>query len=51
MTNPLRDRPGIVVRLEFYTAEKFCRIVTRSSCLLNVNMSELTAGLGKSFFV
>lgn len=36
LTNPLRDRFGIVARLEFYTAEELCRIVTRSAGLLNV---------------
>jgi len=36
LTNPLRDRFGIVARLEFYTAEELGRIVTRSAGLLNV---------------
>ncbi len=36
LTNPLRDRFGIVARLEFYTDEELCRIVTRSAGLLNV---------------
>jgi Holliday junction DNA helicase RuvB len=36
LTNPLRDRFGIVARLEFYTAEELCKIVTRSASLLNV---------------
>ena len=36
LTNPLRDRFGIVARLEFYTAEELMRIVTRSSGLLKV---------------
>ena len=36
LTNPLRDRFGIVARLEFYTAEELTRIVTRSAGLLNV---------------
>src|SRR2546428_11315690 len=36
LTNPLRDRFGIVARLEFYTAEELSRIVHRSSGLLNV---------------
>ena len=36
MTNPLRDRFGIVARLEFYTAEELARIVQRSAGLLNV---------------
>jgi Holliday junction DNA helicase RuvB len=35
LTNPLRDRFGIVARLEFYTAEELQRIVTRSARLLN----------------
>ena len=35
LTNPLRDRFGIVGRLEFYTAEELARIVTRSAGLLN----------------
>ena len=36
LTNPLRDRFGIVARLEFYTAEELARIVTRSAGLLDV---------------
>jgi Holliday junction DNA helicase RuvB len=36
LTNPLRDRFGIVARLEFYTPEELSRIVTRSAGLLNV---------------
>ena len=35
LTNPLRDRFGIVARLEFYTAEELTRIVKRSAGLLN----------------
>lgn len=34
LTNPLRDRFGIVARLEFYTSEELQRIVTRSAALL-----------------
>ena len=34
LTNPLRDRFGIVSRLEFYTAEELQRIVVRSAGLL-----------------
>jgi Holliday junction DNA helicase RuvB len=34
LTNPLRDRFGIVARLEFYNAEELTRIVTRSAGLL-----------------
>jgi len=36
LTNPLRDRFGIVARLEFYTDEELTRIVTRSAGLLEV---------------
>ncbi|MFO1341054.1 MAG: Holliday junction branch migration DNA helicase RuvB [Burkholderiaceae bacterium] len=35
LTNPLRDRFGIVARLEFYTPAELARIVTRSAGLLN----------------
>ena len=36
LTNPLRDRFGIVARLEFYTASELTRIVTRSAGLLAI---------------
>ncbi len=36
LTNPLRDRFGIVARLEFYSAEELARIVVRSAGLLEV---------------
>ena len=36
LTSPLRDRFGIVQRLEFYTVEALTRIVTRSAKLLDV---------------
>ncbi|MFO1332832.1 MAG: Holliday junction branch migration DNA helicase RuvB [Rubrivivax sp.] len=36
LTNPLRDRFGIVARLEFYSAEELALIVRRSAGLLNV---------------
>lgn len=35
LTNPLRDRFGIVSRLEFYSADDLCKIVARSAKLLN----------------
>ena len=35
LTNPLRDRFGIVARLEFYTADELTQIVRRSSQLLD----------------
>ena len=40
LTNPLRDRFGIVARLEFYTAEQLARIVTRSAGLLNAPIGD-----------
>jgi holliday junction DNA helicase RuvB len=40
LTNPLRDRFGIVARLEFYTEEELARIVHRSARLLNVVLEE-----------
>ena len=36
LTNPLRDRFGIVARLEFYSAEELAQIVRRSAGLLEV---------------
>jgi Holliday junction DNA helicase RuvB len=39
LTNPLRDRFGIVVRLEFYSPEELQKIVSRSSGLLNVQIT------------
>jgi holliday junction DNA helicase RuvB len=40
LTNPLRDRFGIVSRLEFYTPEELARIVRRSAGLLKAPMDE-----------
>ena len=40
LTNPLRDRFGIVSRLEFYTTEELGRIVHRSAGLLEVEITE-----------
>jgi len=40
LTNPLRDRFGIVARLEFYTPEELAFIVARSARLLGVDTSE-----------
>ena len=39
LTNPLRDRFGIVSRLEFYSAAELQRIVMRSAGLLEMNLS------------
>jgi holliday junction DNA helicase RuvB len=38
LTNPLRDRFGIVARLEFYTADELDLIVRRSADLLGVSI-------------
>jgi Holliday junction DNA helicase RuvB len=40
LTNPLRDRFGIVSRLEFYTPAELLRIVVRSAGLLQVPIEE-----------
>jgi len=43
LTNPLRDRFGIVARLEFYTPEELGHIVHRSAGLLQMNLDEAGA--------
>ena len=43
LTNPLRDRFGIVARLEFYTPEELTRIVKRSASLLHVQIEDAGA--------
>jgi Holliday junction DNA helicase RuvB len=40
LTNPLRDRFGIVARLEFYSHDELARIVARSAGLLNAPIDE-----------
>jgi holliday junction DNA helicase RuvB len=40
LTSPLRDRFGIVHRLEFYTPEELTTIVTRSARILGVEIAE-----------
>ena len=40
LTNPLRDRFGIVARLEFYSEEELARIVRRSAQLLKVKLAD-----------
>ena len=40
LTNPLRDRFGIVARLEFYTIEELCSIVKRSANLLGASLDD-----------
>ncbi|MFN7537792.1 MAG: Holliday junction branch migration DNA helicase RuvB [Burkholderiales bacterium] len=43
LTNPLRDRFGIVARLEFYSPAELQRIVMRSAGLLNAPIDEAGA--------
>jgi len=38
LTSPLRDRFGIVERLEFYSPEELSRIVTRSAGILHIDI-------------
>ena len=38
LTNPLRDRFGIVARLEFYTTEELTKIIDRSASLLKADI-------------
>lgn len=40
LTNPLRDRFGIVARLEFYTNDELAKIVRRSASLLEAEMTD-----------
>jgi Holliday junction DNA helicase RuvB len=44
LTNPLRDRFGIVARLEFYSPAELTHIVSRSASLLNVGIDPQGAG-------
>ena len=43
LTNPLRDRFGIVARLEFYTTEELAKIVLRSAQLLKAPIDDAGA--------
>ena len=38
LTAPLRDRFGVIIRLELYSTEDLCKIVMRSAGLLNVEI-------------
>jgi len=40
LTNPLRDRFGIVARLEFYNADELTRIIQRSAALLGIAIDD-----------
>lgn len=43
LTSPLRDRFGIVQRLEFYSVDDLTKIVERSAHILSINMEPLGA--------
>lgn len=43
LTTPLRDRFGIVSRLELYTPEQLNQIVTRSAAILGVEINETSS--------
>jgi Holliday junction DNA helicase RuvB len=38
LTGPLRDRFGVICRLELYSPEELYRIIKRSSAILNINV-------------
>lgn len=40
LTNPLRDRFGVICRLEYYTEDELKEIVKRSSNILDTNLEE-----------
>lgn len=40
LTSPLRDRFGVICRLEFYTPKELCEIVTRSAGLLEIEIKK-----------
>ncbi len=40
LTAPLRDRFGVILRLEMYTPEELARIIKRSSSILGIKISE-----------
>jgi Holliday junction DNA helicase RuvB len=40
LTNPLRDRFGVIQRLELYTTEHLCEIIMRSSVILAIPTSK-----------
>lgn len=45
LTAPLRDRFGVILRLEMYTKDELAEIVTRSSDILNIGID--TGGAGE----
>jgi Holliday junction DNA helicase RuvB len=41
LTNPMRDRFGIIARLEFYTPDELAKIIIRSAQILKVNIAPI----------
>ena len=40
LTSPLRDRFGVIHRLDFYTPNELSQIIKRSACILDVDIDE-----------
>ena len=40
LTSPMRDRFGVIVRLDFYSNEELCEIIKRSASLLNIDINQ-----------
>ncbi|MBF8272740.1 MAG: Holliday junction DNA helicase subunit RuvB [Magnetococcales bacterium] len=40
LTSPLRDRFGILARMEFYSAEELVQIIRRSSVIMNIRIDD-----------
>ena len=40
LSGPLRDRFGIIHRLEFYTEEELAKVITRTAGILNIDITE-----------
>lgn len=43
LTSPLRDRFGVILAMDYYTNEELKKIITRSSKILNVDVTEEAA--------
>ena len=40
LTSPMRDRFGVIIRLDFYSKDELCEIIRRSAKLLNISINE-----------
>lgn len=43
LTSPLRDRFGVLIRLDFYKAEELCQIIKRSAQIFKITIDEAGA--------